>query len=189
MSFFVLSRAKSPCAPSRLTLAVLAVCAAPAWAQTAAQPSGQTVTELPGVLVQARRAAEMAKDVPFTVNVIGGDELEQRRLGNLEDILRSTPGVDVNSWGGVSSANVRIRGVGSLYQSGMDGASVITNIDGVSTSVSNTGLGTLDIEQVEGVQGAAGHPFGAQQRGRCHQYPHSQAYAPFRSQLAGGGGQ
>ena len=51
------------------------------------------------------------------------------------------------------SANVRIRGVGSLYLSGTDDNSVVVNVDGVPTSVSNVGLGTLDAEQIEVLKG------------------------------------
>ncbi|MDO4683423.1 MAG: TonB-dependent receptor [Lautropia sp.] len=115
---------------------------------------------LPAITVQARRSTEKARDLPFTVNVSGEVELEQLRHGNLEDVLRGTPGVEVNSWGGVDSANVRIRGVGSLYQSGADDNSVIVNLDGVPTSVGNVGLGTLDIEQVEVLKGPQGTLYG-----------------------------
>lgn len=122
-----------------------------------AQPDPDT---LPAITVQARRSTEKARDLPFTVNVTREVELEQLRHGNLEDVLRGTPGVEVNSWGGADSANVRIRGVGSLYQSGADDNSVIVNLDGVPTSVANVGLGTLDIEQVEVLKGPQGTLFG-----------------------------
>ena len=58
------------------------------------------------------------------------------------------------------SANVRIRGVGSLYLSGTDDNSVVVNVDGVPTSVSNVGLGTLDAEQIEVLKGPQGTLFG-----------------------------
>lgn len=115
---------------------------------------------LPAITVQARRSTEKARDLPFTINVTREVELEQLRYGNLEDVLRGMPGVEVNSWGGADSANVRIRGVGSLYQSGSDDNSVIVNLDGVPTSVGNVGLGTLDIEQVEVLKGPQGTLFG-----------------------------
>lgn len=127
----------------------------------AANPHAQPgLTTLPAITVQSRRSTENAKDLPFTVNVTREVELEQLRHGNLEDVLRGTPGVEVNSWGGPDSANVRIRGVGSLYQSGADDNSVIVDLDGVPTSVGNVGLGTLDIEQVEVLKGPQGTLFG-----------------------------
>ena len=117
-------------------------------------------TTLPAVTVHARKAEEKAKDLPFTVNVTDDVDLETRRITRMEDVLRGTPGVDVNSWGGPDSANVRIRGVGSLYLSGTDDNSVVVNVDGVPTSVSNIGLGTLDAEQIEVLKGPQGTLFG-----------------------------
>lgn len=117
-------------------------------------------TTLPAVTVHARKAEEKAKDLPFTVSVTDDVDLETRRITRMEDVLRGTPGVDVNSWGGPDSANVRIRGVGSLYLSGTDDNSVVVNVDGVPTSVSNVGLGTLDAEQIEVLKGPQGTLFG-----------------------------
>lgn len=116
--------------------------------------------QLDRVIVTARRSEEALKDLPFAVNVISGEAAVARRLTSLEDILRATPGVEVNSWGGVENANVRIRGVGSLYQASKDDASVVVNIDGVPTSVGHTGLGTLDTDQIEILKGPQGTLFG-----------------------------
>ena len=157
----------NPMAPRRLALAACLACAAVA-AQAAEAAAGERrktapaaeAATLPAVTVQARREEEKAKDLPFTVNVINDAALEERRLSSLEDVLRGTPGVEVNSWGGAGSANVRIRGVGSLYQSGVDDSSVVVNVDGVSASVSHAGLGTLDVEQVEVLKGPQGTLFG-----------------------------
>ena len=107
-----------------------------------------------------RCSEEKAKDLPFTVNVIDDVALEQRRLSRLEDVIRDTPGVEINSWGGAHNANVRMRGVGSLYQTGADDNSVSVNVDGVPTSVENVSLGTLDVQQVEVLKGPQGTLFG-----------------------------
>ena len=125
-----------------------------------AQSSHAHATSLPAVTVHARKAEEKVKDLPFTVSVTDDVDLETRRITRMEDVLRGTPGVDVNSWGGPDSANVRIRGVGSLYLSGTDDNSVVVNVDGVPTSVSNIGLGTLDAEQIEVLKGPQGTLFG-----------------------------
>ena len=96
---------------------------------------GDEAPTLPAVTVQARQVREKVQELPFTVNVLDEAQLEERRLTSLEDVLRGTPGVEVNSWGDAGSANVRIRGVGSLFQSGMDDSSVVVNVDGVAASV------------------------------------------------------
>ena len=79
---------------------------------------------LPAVTVHARGADENAKDLPYTVEVIDGITLEQRRLLNVEQVLRATPGVNVNSSGGANVSTIYIRGVGALYPMSMDDSSV-----------------------------------------------------------------
>ena len=116
--------------------------------------------KLPEMTVSARRGNEQAKDVPFSISVISGEDIEARRLPNLEYILRATPGVSVNSYGDPNSANVLIRGIGSLNQVSMDDGSVGLNIDGVSMSTRSMSLGTLDIERVEVLKGSQGTLFG-----------------------------
>ncbi|SCZ47110.1 MULTISPECIES: TonB-dependent receptor [unclassified Pseudomonas] len=125
------------------------------------QPSTSAeVIELAPLTVSARLNEESAKDIPFGLSVIDGQTLEARRLRSLEDALRTTPGVDVNSWGGANDANVRIRGVGSLNQMSMDDGSVVLNVDGVPMSVRNAAMATLDVQQVEVLKGPQGTLFG-----------------------------
>lgn len=136
---------------------------AQAQAQQASRESAQnrgSNRELTPVIVQARRSAEQARDVPFTVQTLDDVALEERRIASLEDLLRGVPGIEVNSWGGADSANVRMRGVGSLYQSGSDDTSVVVNVDGIPTSVGNSALGLLDVEQVEVLKGPQSALFG-----------------------------
>lgn len=116
--------------------------------------------QLPTVTVTARQSEERAKNIPFGISVISGDELEARRLPTLEEALRSTTGVSVNSDGGPNYANILIRGTGSLNQVSMDDGSVALNIDGVSMSMRNMSLGTLDVERVEVLKGPQGTLFG-----------------------------
>jgi iron complex outermembrane recepter protein len=116
--------------------------------------------ELKTVTVTARQSEERAVDVPFGISVIDGDQLESRHLQTVEGALRSVPGVEVSSWGDPNSANVLIRGVGSLYQVSQDDGSVALNVDGVPMSMRNVSLGTLDVEQVEVLKGPQGTLFG-----------------------------
>lgn len=110
--------------------------------------------------VTARLGTEKAKDVPFSINVIDGFELQSDRLYNLDTALRSVPGVDINAGGSGADANIRIRGVGSLYQVSMDDNSVVLNVDGVSISSRYLSLGTLDVKQIEVLKGPQGTLFG-----------------------------
>lgn len=110
--------------------------------------------------VTARHGVENAKEVPFGISVLDGYELQSRRLYSLDSALRSIPGVDINSWGSTTDANIRIRGVGSLYQVSMDDNSVVLNIDGVSMSSRYLSLGTLDVKQIEVLKGPQGTLYG-----------------------------
>lgn len=140
-------------APS-LLMSVLAI-ALPARAQ-----SRQDAAMLPAVTVHARGADEDAKDLPYTVNVIDGIALEQRRLLNVEQALRATPGVNVNSAGDGNQANIYIRGVGSLYAMSIDDSSVAMNVDGSPLPTRHISIGTLDLEQIEVLKGPQGTLFG-----------------------------
>ncbi|WP_202862887.1 TonB-dependent receptor [Microbulbifer sp. A4B17] len=112
------------------------------------------------VEVTARHTKEKAKDIPFSLSVIGEEELKNRLHLNVEDALRSAPGVDVYSSSGAVDANIRIRGVGSLNQVNKDDGSVVVNLDGVSMPAGNVSLGTLDIERLEILKGPQGTLFG-----------------------------
>ncbi|WP_211204074.1 TonB-dependent receptor [Denitrovibrio acetiphilus] len=116
----------------------------------------EKVQTLQSTTVTARKAEESAKDVPFSLSVISGNELENRRLANLEDALRQTPGIEVDTYGGSDTRNIRIRGVGSLESVSMDDTSVVINVDGVPQAVASATLNIMDIERVEILKGPQG---------------------------------
>lgn len=124
-------------------------------------PAAQEAAEhLPVVTVTARRSEEQAKDVPFTITTFSGEQLEQRRLQSLEEVLRATPGVVVENMEGDTGVNITVRGVGSLYQLGPDSSLIGFNIDGVSLPGRDMSIGTLDVEQIEVLKGPQGTLFG-----------------------------
>ncbi|AEO48867.1 TonB-dependent receptor [Rhodospirillum rubrum F11] len=115
---------------------------------------------LPTMTVTARRIEEDPKDIPFSVTVLDGKEIEQKGNYSLEEVLRSTPGVSVNTSGGANVSSISIRGVGALYPLSMDDASVVVNLDGSPVNPRNLSLGILDLEQVEVLKGPQGTLFG-----------------------------
>ncbi|UUE98169.1 TonB-dependent receptor plug domain-containing protein [Xanthomonas hortorum pv. pelargonii] len=96
--------------------------------------------------------------------MIGGSELETRRQLTLEEALRATPGVNVWSDSSPHSANVLIRGTGSINPVSTDDGAVALSIDGVPLSMRSMSLGTLDIERVEILKGPQGTLFGSNSR-------------------------
>ncbi|RNE93102.1 TonB-dependent receptor [Marichromatium sp. AB32] len=116
--------------------------------------------QLDTLTVTSRLSEESLAEIPFSVDVIDAGTLEEQRLLDLEEVLRQTPGVDVNSWGGANDANIRIRGVGSLYQVSAEDTSVVVNLDGVPMSSRHAAMATLDVERIEVLKGPQGTLFG-----------------------------
>ncbi|WP_077299754.1 TonB-dependent receptor [Aquaspirillum sp. LM1] len=147
---------------ARAVIMALAAWSLPAFADDPASAKSAKKDEvtLEAVTVNARRASELAKDVPFSVSVVSGEEGESRRLLSLEDMLRQTPGVDVVVNMGMSNTSLRLRGVGALQKVSGDDSSVVINVDGLPQSPSNASLNVLDAERVEVLKGPQGTLFG-----------------------------
>lgn len=124
-----------------------------------AKPAGEE-QELHAVTVTARRSEELAKDIPFSISAISGEEAEARRLYNLEDILRQIPSLDFVVNMGSANTTLRIRGVGALQKVSGDDTSVVISVDGMPMSATNATLGVLDTERVEVLKGPQGTLFG-----------------------------
>ena len=120
--------------------------------------------ELPAVSVTARHSEERAKDIPFGIDIVDGEDIQTRGQQTLENALRSTPGVNIWSDGSPHSANILIRGTGSINPVSMDDGSVALSVDGVPMSMRNLSLGTLDVERVEILKGPQGTLFGSSSR-------------------------
>ena len=116
--------------------------------------------ELRAVTVTARRSEELAKDIPFSISTISGEEAEARRLHSLEDVLRQIPSLDFVVNMGVANTTLRIRGVGALQKVSGDDTSVVINVDGMPMSATNATLNVLDAERVEVLKGPQGTLFG-----------------------------
>lgn len=70
-----------------------------------------TITVLPKLVVSASRVPLPADEVGSSVTVITGEQLEERQISTLSDILRDVPGVAVSRTGPVGSlTQIRIRG-------------------------------------------------------------------------------
>ena len=90
----------------------------------AAEESAVETTFLETVTVTATRGPHAVIDVPGTVTVINGTQINKRLAANLQDVVRYEPGVFVpNSVTRQGAGGVNIRGIG--------GNRVLTNIDGV----------------------------------------------------------
>ncbi len=128
----------------------------PAVAATA--PDGPLV--LDAVTVTARHAQEDIRDIPFSVTVIGGDDIEARGAKRVDSTFKDAPGIGFTTYGDPDSANVKIRGVGSMNRVSGDDSSVVVYIDGMPHSVTDASTQALDVERIELLKGPQGTLYG-----------------------------
>ena len=124
-------------------------------AQAPAAPQRATLDE---IIVVAQKRAENVQDVPLSITAIGGEDIKQRNLSDLNDVGNEAPNVTIFA---TPTFNfITIRGVGTGYNRGFE-QSVATIIDevfyGRSSYLSN---GLLDLQSIELLRGPQGTLFG-----------------------------
>ena len=169
------------CALSALTIA------APAFAQTAPDPSGDAQSNpLPGtgdaagsaqsdadaqsgedvqsgneVVVTAQGRAQALADVPLAISAVNGAMLERSGANDIRQLNQVAPSLLVSSTGNEANGSARLRGVGTVGDNPGLESSVAVFIDGVYRSRSGIGLNELgDIDRVEVLRGPQGTLFG-----------------------------
>lgn len=116
-------------------------------------------TVLEEVVVSARKKAESLQDVPISINVISGEDIQNQGLGDMQAITAEIPAVNLNRAG--ASAFVNVRGVGSGENPGFE-QSVGFVVDGIPIGRSRaTRAGQYDLERVEILKGPQTTYFGA----------------------------
>lgn len=99
--------------PQLVAFAVAALCAA-AQAQEAAKPAPQSpeVKELEAVVVTgtARREGVRKLEAGFSITTATEEQIKQAAPTSTADILKTVPGVFVETSGGQAGANIRVRG-------------------------------------------------------------------------------
>lgn len=147
--------------PAQLSAPALA-CAL--WLASGASPAAAQSEDAPpleAVTVRARFVDEAVRDLPFSVDVLSGQSLEERGLYSLEDALRTVPGVEINSYGDTLNTNVRIRGMGALQKVSGEDSSVTINVDGMAVPLGDLTSQTFDLERIEVLKGPQGTLFGS----------------------------
>jgi iron complex outermembrane recepter protein len=148
---------------SRVKLTIVAAAVAAIPALTAAQQGGETQT----VIVTSQKRREDIKQVPLSVSVLGGEQLQANQIANFTDLTRNIPNVSFNTQAGAGLSTIEIRGVSS--QAGT--ATVSIYLDDVSLTTRNIySQGTaeprfFDIDRVEVLRGPQGTLYGASSLG------------------------
>jgi iron complex outermembrane receptor protein len=131
--------------------------------QDEATPAADTGAQDKGgadIIVTAQRRAQRLQDVPESISVQTGAELERQQVNTVADLSRVAPSLEIQQAPGQSvGGGGQIRGIGTQsFQQGAVGSVGIV-VDGVSQGNANI-ADLFDIERVEVLKGPQGTLFG-----------------------------
>jgi len=120
--------------------------------------------ELEEVIVTAQMREQSFQDLAISASVILPEDLDARGITQIQEALRTVPGVKVQNIAGTGSGRIFIRGIGTT--SGDEFDAIIANgvaltLDGVnSNNASNLLTSMFDVERVEVLKGPQGTLYG-----------------------------
>ena len=118
--------------------------------------------ELGEVVVSSTRSSRTIKDIPTRVEVIAGDELDEKgtmKPGDIKMLLNESTGIATQQTSAVSgNANIRIQGLDGRYTQILKDGMPLYN--GFSGGLSIMQIAPLDLRQVEFIKGSASTLYG-----------------------------
>lgn len=159
----VLAQEAAPAAPEQASNpdapAAASGVAAPE-APATAQVSPATDAPYQDIVVTAQRRSENKQDVPVTLTVLSGAQIEDARIQSVQDLVTRTPGFGFDTYP-ASEPRLSIRGVGSSARGAGGDPSVALFIDEVYYGrPAAIVFETYDVERVEILKGPQGTLFG-----------------------------
>jgi outer membrane receptor protein involved in Fe transport len=131
--------------------------------QTSAPPgeSGQLET----ILVTANKRSEDVKNVPTSISVLSGTQLQEQQISSYDDLSRAVPGVSFQTFNGLGAETINIRSISSAVGS----ATVGLYYDETPITLNNAS-GTaqpeiFDLDRIEVLRGPQGTLYGASSEG------------------------
>lgn len=114
-------------------------------------------TDLGKVTVRARNRLEPLKDVPLSISVVSGKELQRLNATDIKDVLQRAGNVQWNQ-GNQRTSSLAIRGIGKIGQTEAQDPSVGVNVDGVNYAYNalTSSYDFVDIDSVEVTRGPQG---------------------------------
>jgi len=133
-------------------------------ATLAGVPAFAQVGALEEVIVTAQKRTQNLQDVPISVQVLGGQQLQELNLNNFEDYIKFLPNVSYVH-GRPGQARIYMRGVSSgsdgLHSGSLPSVGVYLDEQPVTTIGLVMDLHIYDIERIEALGGPQGTLFGA----------------------------
>ena len=138
----------------------LAVCVGLVTTPSIAQSSGDEVAVADTIVVTARKREENAQTVPISLTVFGEEDIERKRLIDIEALEANTPGFTFDYLGG-TKARPTIRGVGSDEPGAGGDASTVVFLDGVYQGRQGAAaVDIFDVQQIDILRGPQGTLWG-----------------------------
>jgi iron complex outermembrane receptor protein len=161
--------------PVAASVASLATAMLAAGVAEAAVTDTNSSDVLETISVTAQKRTEDVKDVPISISVFSGEQLQAHQISSLDDIARSVPDLaitGIGNTGNTGMANYAIRGVSSTSGPSTVGQQTVgVYLDDVSMStptgatVGATALKFFDVNHVEVLRGPQGTLYGASSMG------------------------
>ena len=118
-------------------------------------------TYIEEIVVQAQRRDQNLSDVPVSVSVVTGAEIDASGIKDMFDMQQNVPGLIVGQSQTTTSSNFAIRGIGSTANNFGVESSVGLYVDGVYRSRQSSMVNELiDVQSAEVLRGPQGTLFG-----------------------------
>lgn len=112
------------------------------------------------VIVTAQRRTESLQNVPLAITAIGGDDIAERGLTDVRDILALTPGATFTSYNAAEPV-LSVRGISSGGEGAASDSGVLMLVDGeVISRDFMRSAPVFDVERVEVLRGPQGTTYG-----------------------------
>jgi iron complex outermembrane recepter protein len=140
-----------------------------AWSQDKPEP-----TNLDEVVVTAQKVSQSVVDVPLSISVLGGDDLERTQSLNIQDYVKLVPGLQLTQstpgMGRLSLRGINTGGVASTVGVYVD-ETTFGSSSGLANGAILTGdFDTFDVARVEVLRGPQGTLYGASSLGGVLKY-------------------
>jgi iron complex outermembrane recepter protein len=140
-----------------------------AWAQDKSGP-----TNLDEIVVTAQKVSQSVVDVPMSISVLGGDDLERTQSLNIQDYVKLVPGLQLTQatpgFGRLSLRGINTGGVASTVGVYVD-ETTFGSSSGLANGAILTGdFDTFDVARVEVLRGPQGTLYGASSLGGVLKY-------------------